>query len=127
MSGVGLLLVGGIFQGFSRTLEMDPKKDPTGWGPKKKDRPRHNPTTVNERRGRGGQARMIERPDPTDYSIAVRRNRKPRNSWRWEIYRPGKSISVERSPDHFQTMVEATRAGKAALQRFVNLRATLAC
>ena len=44
-------MVGGIFQGFSRTLEMDPKKDPTGWGPKKKDRPRHNPTTVNERRG----------------------------------------------------------------------------
>jgi hypothetical protein len=28
---------------------------------------------------------MIECPDPIDYSIAVKRNRKPRNSWRWEI------------------------------------------
>jgi hypothetical protein len=68
---------------------------------------------------------MIEHPDPADYSIAVRRNRKPHNSWRWEIYRPGKSIPVERSSDHFQTMAEATRAGKAALQRVLKLRLTL--
>jgi len=68
---------------------------------------------------------MIERPDPADYSIAVRLNRKPRNSWRWEIYRAGKSIPVERSLEHFQTMAEATRAGKAALQRFVELRLTI--
>ena len=61
-----------------------------------------------------------------DYSVAVRRNRKPGNSWKWEIYRPGKSIPVERSPDRFQTMAEATRAGKAALQRLVKLRLTLA-
>jgi len=73
----------------------------------------------------GGQASMIERFDPTDYSIAVRRNRKPPNSWRWEIYGPGKSIPVERSPNRFQTMAEATRSGKEALQRFVKLRATL--
>ena len=65
---------------------------------------------------------MIDSPDPTEYSIAVKRNRKPRNSWRWEINRPGKSISVERSPDHFQTMAEATKAGKEALQRLVKLR-----
>jgi hypothetical protein len=68
---------------------------------------------------------MIERPDPTDYSVAVKQNRKPRNSWRWEIYRPGKSIPVERSPDYFQTMAEATRAGKEALQRLVKLRLTI--
>jgi hypothetical protein len=60
-----------------------------------------------------------------DYSVAVRRNKNPRNSWKWEIYRPGKSMPVERSPDHFQTMAEATRAGKAALQRLVKLRLTL--
>ena len=68
---------------------------------------------------------MIERPDPTDYSIAVRRNRKPRNSWRWEIYGPGKSIPVQRSASHFETMAEATRSGKEALERFVKLRLTL--
>jgi len=37
----------------------------------------------------------------------------------------GKSIPVERSPDHFQTMAEATSSGKEALQLFVKLRATL--
>jgi hypothetical protein len=64
---------------------------------------------------------MIERPDPADYSVVVKQNRKPRNSWRWEINRPGKSVPVERSPDNFQTMAEATRAGKEALQRLLKL------
>jgi hypothetical protein len=68
---------------------------------------------------------MIERPHPTDYSVAVKRNRKPPNSWRWEINCPGKSVPVERSTDNFQTMAEATRAGKEALQRLVKLRLTL--
>jgi hypothetical protein len=63
---------------------------------------------------------VIKRFDPADYSVAVRRNRKPSNSWRWEIYRAGKSIAVQRSQDDFQTMAEATRAGKAALRQFVN-------
>jgi hypothetical protein len=63
--------------------------------------------------------------DPADYSIAVLRNRKPANSWRWQIYAAGKSIPVERSPANFETMAEATRTGKAALQRFVKLRAIL--
>ena len=53
---------------------------------------------------------MIERLDPPDYSVAVKQNRKLRNSSRWEINRPGKSIPVERSTDNFQTMAEATRA-----------------
>jgi hypothetical protein len=65
---------------------------------------------------------MIERADPAEYSVAVKQNRKPRNSWRWEINRAGKSIPVERSQVHFLTMAEATRAGKAALQRLVKLR-----
>jgi hypothetical protein len=71
------------------------------------------------------QVIMTERPDPTDYSIAVKRNRRPHNSWRWEINRPGKSIPVKQSADHFQTMAEATRAGKEALQRLVKLHSTL--
>ena len=62
---------------------------------------------------------MREHFVPADYSVAVRRNRKPRDSWRWEIYRAGKSIPVERSQDYFQTMAAATRAGKAALQQLV--------
>ena len=69
--------------------------------------------------------RMITPFDPADYSIAVLRNRKPHNSWRWEINGAGKSIPVERSASHFQTMAAATKAGKAALQRFVKLRAIL--
>jgi len=73
----------------------------------------------------GGQASIIVPFDPADYSIAVRRNSKPHNSWRWEINRAGKSIPVERSPDHFKTMAAATRSGKEALQRFVKLRLTI--
>ena len=65
---------------------------------------------------------MIDPPDPSDYSVAVKRNRKPRDSWRWEISRAGKSLPVERSPDRFQTVAEATRAAKEALQRLVKLR-----
>jgi hypothetical protein len=62
---------------------------------------------------------MIERFDPIDYSVAVIRNRKPPNSWRWEINRAGKSMAVRRSHDDFQTMAEATREGKAALEQLV--------
>jgi hypothetical protein len=62
---------------------------------------------------------MIERFDPADYSMAVKRNRKPPNSWRWEISRAGKSIAVQRSQGVFQAMSEAAREGKAALQLVV--------
>jgi hypothetical protein len=68
---------------------------------------------------------IMIRLHPVDYSVAVKRNRKPRNTWRWEINRPGKSIPVERSPHNFRTMAEATRAGKAALQRLAKLRRTI--
>jgi len=68
---------------------------------------------------------MIVPFDPADYSVAVRRNRKPHNTWRWEIYGAGKSIPVQRSASHFETMAEATRAGKAALQRLVKLGLTI--
>jgi hypothetical protein len=68
---------------------------------------------------------MIEPFDPADYSVSVKRNRKPPSLWRWEINRAGKSIPVQRSPDYFQTMAEATRAGKAALQQLVKSHALL--
>jgi hypothetical protein len=90
------------------------------------------PTAISRQGSANGPCRdphhrafMMERPDPTDYSITVKRNRTPRNSWRWEINRPGKSTPVKQSADHFQTMAEATRAGKEALQRLLKLRINL--
>lgn len=57
---------------------------------------------------------MIVPFDPADYSIAVRLNKKPRNSWRWEINCPGKCFPIERSASHFETMAAATRARKGS-------------
>jgi hypothetical protein len=42
----------------------------------------------------------------SDYSLSVKRNAKPPNSWRWEI----------NSSIHFETVAAATKAGKAALK-----------
>jgi hypothetical protein len=62
---------------------------------------------------------MIERFVSADYSVAVRRNRKPRDSWRWEIYRAGKSIPLSGHKATFKTMAAATRAGKVALKQLL--------
>jgi hypothetical protein len=63
---------------------------------------------------------MLRQLDPVDYSLAVRLNKKPANSWRWEIYCAGKSTPVRRSAGHFTTMGAATRAGKEALSQFLD-------
>lgn len=52
--------------------------------------------------------------DAFEYSLAVKNKGRPPKSWRWEIYAAGKSKPVQQS-DFFETMSEATRAGKAAL------------
>ena len=52
--------------------------------------------------------------DALDCSLAVKNKGRPPRSWRWEIYAAGKSKPVQQS-DFFETMSEATRAGKAAL------------
>ncbi len=52
--------------------------------------------------------------DAFEYSLAVKNKGRPPRSWRWEIYTAGKSKPVQQS-DFFETMSEATRAGKAAL------------
>jgi hypothetical protein len=52
--------------------------------------------------------------NPSDYTLAVRNKGRPPRSWRWEIYAAGKSKPVQQS-DFFETMSEATRAGKVAL------------
>ena len=52
--------------------------------------------------------------DPIDYTLAIKNKGRPPKSWRWEIYAAGKSKAVRQS-EFFETMSEATRAGKAAL------------
>jgi len=49
-----------------------------------------------------------------DYSLAIKNKGRPPKSWRWEIYSAGKSKPVRQS-EFFETMSEATRAGKTAL------------
>lgn len=51
---------------------------------------------------------------PSDYTIAVKNRGRAPKPWRWEICVAGKSKPVLQS-DFFETMSEATRAGKAAL------------
>jgi hypothetical protein len=52
--------------------------------------------------------------DTSDYSLAVKNKGRPPRPWRWEIYAAGKSKPVRQS-EFFETMSEATRAGKLAL------------
>jgi hypothetical protein len=52
--------------------------------------------------------------DPFDFTLAVKNKGRPPRSWRWEIYAAGKSKPVRQS-EFFESMSEATRAGKAAL------------
>jgi hypothetical protein len=51
-----------------------------------------------------------------DYTLAIKNKGRPPKSWRWEIYAAGKSKPVQQS-EFFETMSEATRAGKAALAK----------
>jgi hypothetical protein len=52
--------------------------------------------------------------NPSDYTLAIKNKGRPPKSWRWEIYAAGKSKPVQQS-EFFETMSEATRAGKVAL------------
>jgi hypothetical protein len=52
--------------------------------------------------------------NPVDYTLAIKNKGRPPKSWRWEIYAAGKSKPVRQS-EFFETMSEATRAGKMAL------------
>jgi hypothetical protein len=57
--------------------------------------------------------------EDTDYSVVVKNRAPPPNSWRWEIYRAGRSSPVGQSQIFFRTMVAANRAGKAALKQLL--------
>jgi len=60
--------------------------------------------------------------DPADYRLAIKNRGRPPRPWRWEIYVAGKNKPVFRS-NFFESMSEATRAGKAALSDFLEKRA----
>jgi hypothetical protein len=53
--------------------------------------------------------------DNTDFSVVVKHHALPPKPWRWEIYRAGRASPIERSGAFFETITEASRAGKAAL------------
>ena len=55
--------------------------------------------------------------NPADYSLAVKRRGRPAKPWRWEIYRPCKTVPVERSSIFFESMAEAAKEGKKSLAR----------
>ena len=60
---------------------------------------------------------MREEFDPADYSVVVKRRANLPKPWRWEIYSPCKAVPVERSPVFFESMTEAAKEGKKALER----------
>ena len=73
----------------------------------------------------GGQRAHVScmnkiRFDDTDYSVVVKNRAAPPNSWRWEIYRAGRTSPIGQSPIFFCTMVGANKAGKVALKHLLN-------
>jgi hypothetical protein len=53
--------------------------------------------------------------DPADYSFVIKRRGSPPKPRRWEIYRAGTAVPIERSPVLFESMAEAAKEGKKAL------------
>ena len=64
---------------------------------------------------------LVDKPqiDDSDYSVVVKNRAPPPNSWRWEIYRAGRSSPIGQSPIFFRTMVAANKAEKAALKQLL--------
>jgi hypothetical protein len=61
---------------------------------------------------------IMSRPmiDHEDFSVVVKHRAPPPKSWRWEIYRAGRTSAIDHSEVYFDSMTEANRAGKAALK-----------
>ena len=57
--------------------------------------------------------------DDSDYSVVVKNRAPPPDSWRWEIYRAGRSSPIKQSPVFFRTMAAANKAGKAVLKQLL--------
>jgi hypothetical protein len=60
---------------------------------------------------------MIEH---ADFSVVIKNKAAAPKSWRWEIYRAGRISPIERSETFFETMAEASRAGKRALNSLLS-------
>src|SRR5260370_41643766 len=58
--------------------------------------------------------------DRTDYSIVVKNRAPLPNSWRWEIYRAGRSSPIEQSSVYFHSVATANRAGREALRQLLD-------
>jgi hypothetical protein len=58
--------------------------------------------------------------DCTDYSVVVKNMAPPPGSWKWQIYRAGRSSPIKQSSVYFNTMVSANRAGKEALKQLLD-------
>jgi hypothetical protein len=56
----------------------------------------------------------------SDYSVVVKLRAPPPNSWRWEIYRAGRSTPIEQATVCFDTVAAASRAGKEALKKLLD-------
>jgi hypothetical protein len=57
--------------------------------------------------------------EPSDFHIAVRRRQHAETPWRWEIWAAAQTKAVAQSKQHFATMSEAMREGKAALKELL--------
>src|ERR1700681_618417 len=55
-----------------------------------------------------------------DFSVVVKNRASPPKPWRWEIYRAGRNSPIEHSEVFFESVAEATRAGKVALQSLLS-------
>ena len=53
---------------------------------------------------------------PNDFHVAVKRREHSQLPWRWEIWAAGRTKATAQSEEHYATMSEAIRAGKAALR-----------
>jgi len=58
--------------------------------------------------------------DRTDYSVVVKNRARPPRSWKWEIYRAGRSSPIKQSSVYFLSVTTAHRAGKEALRQLLD-------
>jgi hypothetical protein len=66
---------------------------------------------------------ILSMPMPVNqsgYSVVVKLRAPPPNSWRWEIYRAGRSTPIEQASVCFDTVAAASRAGKEALTKLLD-------
>ena len=71
----------------------------------------HQPLAFDGHRAHNSRMGKLDFDD-TDYSVVVKNRAPPPNSWRWEIYRAGRSSPLGLSPVLFRTMAAVNKAGK---------------